>query len=96
MAVYVYYPPSIISSLRDSSKVQAMEEHMKHQQQVLEILKDTLSLAQNWVKQQADKHHSEQRFNVGDWVFLRLQPYKHMCLKNTKRDNKLSPKYYGP
>ena len=29
-------------------------------------------------------------------MFLRLQPYKQMSLKNTKKDNKLSPKYYGP
>jgi hypothetical protein len=29
-------------------------------------------------------------------VFLRLQPYKQMSLKKTKKDNKLSPKYYGP
>ena len=48
------------------------------------------------MKQHADQHHSEQRFNVGDWVFLRLQPYKQMSLKNTKKDNKLSPKYYIP
>ena len=48
------------------------------------------------MKQQADQHRSEQRFNVGDWMFLRLQPYKQMSLKNTKKDNKLSPKYYDP
>ena len=48
------------------------------------------------MKQQADQHHSEQSFNVGDWVFLRIQPYKQMSLKNTKKDNKLSPKYYSP
>jgi hypothetical protein len=29
-------------------------------------------------------------------VFLRLQPYKQMSLKKYKKDNKLSPKYYGP
>ena len=34
-------------------------------------------------------------FNVGDRVFFILQPYKQMSLKNTKKDNKLSPKYYG-
>ena len=39
--------------------------------------------------------NSEWSFNVGDWVFLRLQPYKQMSLKNTNKDNKLSPKYYG-
>ena len=31
-----------------------------------------------------------------DWVFLRLQPYKQIFLKQAKKDNKLSQKYYGP
>ena len=53
-------------------------------------------MAQNHMKQQADQHHSERSFEVGDWVFLRLQSYKHMSLKQAKKDNKLSPKYYGP
>ena len=53
-------------------------------------------LAQNRMKQQVDQHRSERSFIVGDWVFLRLQPYKKMSLKQAKKDNKLSPKYYGP
>ena len=41
-------------------------------------------------------HRNERSFDVGDWVFLRLQPYiKQMSLKQAKKDNKLSPKYYG-
>ena len=48
------------------------------------------------MKQQAYQHCSERTFNEGDWVFLRLQPYKHMSPKNTKKDNKLLPKYYSP
>ena len=48
------------------------------------------------MKQQAYQHHSEGIFNVGDCVFLKLQPYKQMSLNNTKKDNKLSPKYYNP
>ena len=43
-----------------------------------------------------DQHHSERSFDVGDWVFIQLQPYKQMALKKDKKDNKLSPKYYGP
>ena len=73
-----------------------MEDHIEHQQQVLQILKDNLTMAQNRMKQQADKHRSERSFEVGDWVFLILQPYKQMSLKQAKKDNKLSPKYYGP
>jgi len=84
MALYGYQPPSITSYLIENSKVQAVEHHIEHQQKVLQLLKDNLVLAQNRMKQQADQHHSKISFDVGDWVFLRLQPYK--------KDNKLSPK----
>jgi hypothetical protein len=73
-----------------------VEDHIENQQQVLQILKDNLTMAQNHMKQQADQHRSERIFEVGDWVFLRLQPYKLMSLKQANKDNKLSPKYYGP
>ena len=73
-----------------------MEDHIEHQQQVLQLLKDNPTMTQNHMKQQAYQHRSERSFEVGDLVFLRLQPYKHMSLKQAKKDNKLSPKYYGP
>jgi hypothetical protein len=96
MALYGYHPPSITSSLKEKSKVQEVEDHIEHQQQVLQMLKDNLTMAQNCMKQQANQHHSEIFFEVGDSMFLRLQPYKQMSLKQSKKDNKLSPKYYGP
>ena len=65
MALYGYHLPSITSSLRDQ---------IEHQQQVLQLLKDNLTLAQNQMKQQANHHHSERSFKVRDWVFLILQP----------------------
>ena len=57
---------------------------MEHQQYVLQILMYNMNLAQNRMKQQAYQEHSEHSFNVGDWVFLRLQPYKQMSQKKTK------------
>ena len=96
MALYGYHLLSITSSLRENYKVQAVEYHIEHQQRVLQLLKDNLNLAQNRMKQQANQHRSERSFDVGDWVFLRLQPYKQMSLKKSKKDNKLSPNYYGP
>ena len=53
-------------------KVQVVKNHIKHQQQVLQILKDNATLVQNQMKQQVDQHHSEKCFDVGDWVFLLL------------------------
>jgi hypothetical protein len=76
MALYGYHPLSITSSLKQNSKFQVVEDHIEHQQQVLQILKENLTMAQNRMKQQAYQHHSERSFEVGDWVFLRLQPYK--------------------
>ena len=76
MALYGYHPPSISSYLRENSKVQAVEHHIEHQQQVLQLLKDNLTLAQNRMKQKANQHHNERSFDVGDWVFLQLQTYK--------------------
>ena len=32
---------------------------------------------------------------MGDWVFVRLQPYKQTSQKNSK-NHKLAPKFYGP
>jgi len=51
MALYGYHPPSITSSLKENSKVQAVEDHIKHQQQVLKLLKDNLTLLQNRMTQ---------------------------------------------
>jgi len=42
-------------------------------------------MAQNRMKQQADQHHCERNFEVGDW-FLRLQPYKQISMKQHKKD----------
>ena len=86
MSLYGYQPPSITSYLRENPKFQAVEHHIEHQQQVLQLLKDNLMLAQNRMKQQIDQHHSERSFDVGDWVFLWLQPYKQMSLKQAKKD----------
>jgi hypothetical protein len=96
MALYGYHPPSITSSLKEKSKVEVVEDHIEHQKQVLQILKDNLTMAQNRMEKKEDQHRSEIIFEVGDWVFSRLQPYKQMSLKQAKKDNKLSPKYYGP
>lgn len=78
MAFYGYHPPYIISSLRENSKVQAVEDHIKPQKQVLQLFKDNLTLVQNRMKQQGDQHCNERSF---DCVFLQLQPYKQMSLK---------------
>ena len=41
-----------------------VEDHIEHQQQVLQLSKDNLTLVQNQMKQQEDQHRSERSFEV--------------------------------
>ena len=50
MALYGYQPPFIMSPLKKKAKVQAMEDHIEHQQEVLQLLKENLNIAQNRMK----------------------------------------------
>ena len=52
-------------------------------------------VAQARMKQQSDLHKIERIFNVGDWVYLRLQPYKQQSIAY-RSSNKLSPRFFGP
>ena len=43
----------------------------------------------------ADRGRVERQFEVGDLVYLRLQPYRQSTLKQ-KGAEKLKPRFYGP
>ena len=61
----------------------------------MDTLKVHLAAAQARLKTQANRHRQERSFVVGDWVFLRLQPYRRQSLASKGRW-KLSPRYFGP
>jgi len=76
VALYGYHHPSTTSPLKMTIKAQAMVDNTWLQQDVLKLLKDNMVIAQNTMKQQLDQHRSERKFEVGNWVRVRLQPYK--------------------
>jgi len=50
MALYVYHPSSIASPLISKVKVQEVDDHIEHQQKVIQLLKDKLAIAKNKMK----------------------------------------------
>jgi hypothetical protein len=61
----------------------------------LDLLREHLLRAQVRMKNQADKHHSDRQFEVGEDVLLKLQPYVQSSVV-VWPSAKLALKFYGP
>ena len=63
------------------AKLPALKGQLEENKRVMQVLKDNLTMAQNHMKQQTYQHRAEREFELADWVFIRLQPYKQLSLK---------------
>ncbi|XP_075660729.1 uncharacterized protein LOC142630594 [Castanea sativa] len=66
-----------------ATQVVVVDQLLQNRQDLISLLKQNLVSAQARMKFQADLHRVEKSFNVGDWVYLKLQPYSFSvsCLK---------------
>nr|GEU73192.1 putative mitochondrial protein [Tanacetum cinerariifolium] len=94
-AVYGQPPPLHIPYMSKDSKVELVDRTLTVREKTIDLLKFNLEKAQNMIKVQADKHMTEREFLVGDWVYLKLQPYRQLTVRKGKQ-HKLSSKFYGP
>ena len=77
------------------AKVEAVDRTLQTREAAIKLLKFYLQRAQNRMKQQADKKRSDRQFLVGDFVYLKLQPYRQTTVANRKC-LKLSAHFFGP
>ena len=69
-------PLKLLDFVPSTTRVSAVEDLLEHRQQGIGLLQDNLVATQAKMKLQADKHRQERQFEIGDWVLLRLQPFK--------------------
>ena len=72
-----------------------MDEYLWDHSTILRELQHNLNLARNRMKTQADQHCREVHFQVGDFVYLKLQPYRQ-SLVTFRGSLKLASRFFGP
>lgn len=75
-AVYERDPPPLIRFGSDSTSVLAVDQLLQERDLILNELKDHLCCAQSKMKASADAHRRAAQFEVGDFVYIKLRPYR--------------------
>lgn len=93
-ALYGYKTPQLGYVPFINVKTEGVGTWVKDHQAVLQQLKQLLQQAQQRMRQQQDKKMIERLLKEGDWVYLKLKPYKQLSLHKSKMW-KLTQKYCG-
>jgi transposase InsO family protein len=93
-ALYGYKPPLISEIMVLGPESPAMD-FLAQKQHMITKLKDNLSQAQERIKKYADQRRTKRQFQIGDMVYLKLQPFRYNAF-GLHQGLKLTTKFYGP
>lgn len=93
--VYRHKPSPLVPYMPFDSQLGVVDRNLQAREATIRIVKFHLLKTQNRMKSQADKGRTNKAYEVGEWVYVKLQPYRQLSLKSHSFQ-KLSAKYYGP
>lgn len=88
-------PPSVLRIGRGHSPVDSVEEMLQERDAILYDLHVYLIRSQQQLKAAADVKRCHDQFEVGDMVYLKIQPYRQKSLAKQPYE-KLAARFYGP
>ncbi len=72
LALYGVDPPNTLLAAAGAATTGEVRERVGEREKLTRELRDRLQMAQNRMKQQADKHRREREYCLGDKVYLKL------------------------
>ncbi|KAH0730001.1 hypothetical protein KY289_001189 [Solanum tuberosum] len=93
--LYGQKPPIHLPYLACESSSDMVDRSLVAREAIIHLLKFHIQRAQQRMKDLANQHRSDRCFEVGDWVYLKLQPYRQVSVA-VRPFNKLAAKYFSP
>jgi len=93
--VYGFPPPIHIPYFPSDSAIASVDEYLSTKEEVINRVRGHLQVAQNRMIISANMKRSNRSFEVKDYVYLKLQPYRQQSI-SCRSSQKLAAKYYGP
>lgn len=94
-ALYGIKPCQICVPASHRSSIDTVEDFQVKREVMNHLLKEAITTAQNKYTHYANKKRTKTTFEVGDWVYLKLQPYMQLSIA-IRRHMKLAHKFFGP
>nr|GEV84299.1 peroxidase 64 [Tanacetum cinerariifolium] len=93
--VYGRLPLKLVPYIPRTASVQEVDEYLQDRDSLLKHLRKNLLNAQDHMKANANRHRRDLEFKEGEFVLVKLQPYRQVSVAN-RLSVKLSPRYYRP
>nr|GFC13222.1 reverse transcriptase [Tanacetum cinerariifolium] len=81
LAVYCQTPHIYVPYIPGDSRFEELDRTLQARKEAIKVLKFHLKRSQDRMRNQANKHRTDRQFEVGDWVYLKLQPHRQVSIR---------------